>query len=174
MARADLPRARKILDTIDDPTGPASFPRPALVPYGLGLMASELAATDPAQARGLLDEAFAGLRKVADRAGRQGHSIPPVSCVMAELLPMVERLEPDRLEERLWLAAACRASLAEQPDMNAVQARRDPGDARLAVRPRDGRRHHRTGPRTFAGAARRFVPAILRQQRVTHQGPRRL
>ena len=122
MARADVPRARRILDTINQPTGMASFPRPALLPYGLGLMASELAATDPATARRLLDEAFAKLRGVASKGVGQ-NDFPPVSCVMAELLPTVERLEPDRLEERLWLTAAYRASLAEQPDMNAVQPR---------------------------------------------------
>ena len=122
MARADLARARKILDTINQPTGTASFPRPALLPYGLGLMASELTTQDPAKARGLLDEAFAGLRELANKSGGR-NDYPSVSYVMAELLPLVERLEPDRLEERLWLTAACRDPLAEQPDMNAIQAR---------------------------------------------------
>ena len=73
-------------------------------------MASELAATDPAEARGLLDEAFARLRKVASEREWQA-PIRAVSSAMAALLPLVERLEPDRLEERLWLAAACRAPL---------------------------------------------------------------
>jgi len=122
MARADLARARKILDTINQSTGSASFPRPAFLPYGLGLMASELTAIDPAKARGLLDEAFAGLRELANKGSGNDH-YPAVSYVMGELLPLVERLEPDRLEERLWLTAACRASLAEQPDMDAVRAR---------------------------------------------------
>jgi Carboxypeptidase regulatory-like domain len=118
MARADLPRARKVLDTIDKPAGPGSFLSPTLLPKGLALMASELAATDPARARTLLDEAFAGLRKVSrDDPDRD------VSCEMAEVLPLVEWLAPDRLDERLWLTLACRASLVERPDMNAVHAR---------------------------------------------------
>jgi hypothetical protein len=122
MSRADLPRARRILETIDRSTGPSSYPRPAQVPYGLGLMASERAATDPAGTRLLLDEAFARLRQVAgERDGKETN--PSVSSVMAGLLPVVERLEPDHLEERLWLSAACRASLASQPELNAVHLR---------------------------------------------------
>ncbi len=119
MARVDLPRARKILDTIDEPSGPASIRRATLRPEGLGLMASELAATDPAAAKGLLDEAFAGLSKVGSEGS--GVNPPSGSNIMAALLPVVERLEPDRLQERLWLVAACRAPLAEQPDIYAVQ-----------------------------------------------------
>ncbi|MGP0063644.1 MAG: carboxypeptidase regulatory-like domain-containing protein [Isosphaeraceae bacterium] len=122
MARADLPRTRKILETIDAPTGPASYASPTLLPYGLGLMASELSETRPDEARALLEEAFTRLRAVAAAQGVREVS-PPVSCVMAELLPTVERLEPGRLEERLWLGASCRASLAEQPDMTAIQPR---------------------------------------------------
>ncbi len=113
MARADLARARKLLLTValepDNPT----FARPALVPYGLGLIASDLALTDPAVARGLLDEAFGGLRKIA-RAADPGSS-PSVSILMAVLLPVVERLDPDRVAERLWLAASCRQPRPLEP-----------------------------------------------------------
>ena len=54
------------------------------------------------------------------RANRANSTAPGRSrfLCMAELLPLVERLDPARLEERLWLTAACRASLAAQPDMN--------------------------------------------------------
>ena len=34
---------------------------------------------------------------------------------MAELLPIVERLDPDRLAERTWLAAACRPPESREP-----------------------------------------------------------
>ncbi len=79
------------------------------MPIGLGFMAAELAERDPAEARELLDEAYAGLRKVADvQDGKEAHL--SVSCVMGGLLPLVERLEPDRIEERLWLTAACRTA----------------------------------------------------------------
>jgi hypothetical protein len=122
MARSDLARARKVLDMIDQPIGPESFPSPSLRFEGLARMASELAATNPAGARGLLDEAFAGFQKLAhdgDGNGNRGGG----SCSMAELLPMVEWIEPDRLQERLWLTLACRPTLAAQPDSNAVNMR---------------------------------------------------
>ena len=113
MARADLPRAAGF-------SGRSTGSGPARVFYGLGLMASELAATDPARARELLDEAFTRLRQLADRQdGKVPHSRVP--WVMAGLLPVVESLEPDRLEERLWLTAACRAPLPQWPEMIAVQ-----------------------------------------------------
>ncbi len=162
MARVDLPRARKILDTIDKPTGRRRF-QAALCPMdSVSWPPSWRRPTRPGAGT-----AGRGIRPTPQGRGRAGgkETDPPVSCVMAALLPLVERLEPDRLEERLWLTAACRASLAEQPDMNAVQARRDPGDAGLALRPRDGRRHHRTRPRTPAGAARRCHPAISHDNR---------
>ena len=65
MANADLARARRLLETLDDESGPGVEANPALVPFGLGAIAGELARTNPIQARGLLDEAFAGLRKIA-------------------------------------------------------------------------------------------------------------
>jgi hypothetical protein len=119
MARADLPRARKILETLDEPSGPDSRPRPELVAEGLALMADELAATDPTGARKLLDEAFDRLRKIASEEHR-GNDLP-VSNRMAALLPLVERIDPDRLEERLWLAAAYRAPLFEHAFLNQLQ-----------------------------------------------------
>ena len=62
MARADLALARKLLASIaEQPENPA-FARPEIVPYGLGLIASDMAAADPVPARGLLDQAFAGLQ----------------------------------------------------------------------------------------------------------------
>ena len=122
MARVDLPRARRLLDLIDQPNEWPSFRNPVLFPYGLGLLASELAESDPVRARQLLDEAFSRLHKVSTEQ-KDYSPIPPISCVMAELLPMIERLEPDRLGERLWLAAGCRTSIQEQPDMFAIDER---------------------------------------------------
>ena len=40
---------------------------------------------------------------------------------MAALLPIVERVDPDHLEERLWLAAAVRAPVYDSPTMHALQ-----------------------------------------------------
>jgi hypothetical protein len=39
---------------------------------------------------------------------------------MAGLLPLVERLQPDRVAERLWLAVACRPARAEPMEANQV------------------------------------------------------
>jgi hypothetical protein len=112
MARADLPRARAMLELLDDPTMPVDPGRGPLKPYGLSLLAEARADTDPEGARGLLDEAFDGLRAVAEASlGRP--TSPPVASVMASLLPLVERIQPGRLAECLWLAVACRPGRPE-------------------------------------------------------------
>jgi protocatechuate 3,4-dioxygenase beta subunit len=106
LARSDPPKARQTLRAIDGP-GRHMQNRPALAPFGLGMLADELAESDPAAARGLLDEAFAGLRKVASE-GRDQAGPDSAANLMAELLPVVERLDPGRLVERAWLAASAR------------------------------------------------------------------
>ncbi len=116
-----LARARKILERLNEASGPHGGPRPELVAEGLGLMASDRFEADPAGARELLDEAFDRLRKLP-RDERRISSEPPVSNRMAALLPLVERIDPDRLEERLWLAAACRTPLPDYMFLQAWQA----------------------------------------------------
>ncbi len=112
MARADLPRARKILDRLDEPSG-SDFERlPDRAAEGLALMAADLAGTDPTGARKLLDEAFDRLQRVPIATNRIRSNDLGVANRMAALLPLVERIDPDRLEERLWLAAD-RASRVE-------------------------------------------------------------
>ena len=114
MAKADLARARRLIETLDDESSPGQPSNRALVPYGLGMMANELAAENPVQARELLDGAFAGLRKLAlDECTGQGQD--SVARLMAELLPVVERIDPERLAERVWLAAASRCPSAQEP-----------------------------------------------------------
>jgi len=106
MASVDLPRAHRLLESLSDSRsemqGNATF-----VAFGLGFIAEELAETNPTQARGLLKEAFNSLRKIAVNAV-PGQGQIPVANLMAELLPIVERLEPDRLAERIWLIVASR------------------------------------------------------------------
>jgi hypothetical protein len=127
MATKDLPRARKLLDAgLADPKLPA-----AAKPYGLGLMAAELASSDPESARKFLDEAFDGLRRVAEAQGEYESHVS-IACKMAELLPVVERIDPDRLAERLWLAASCRPARRPALDGNDIRARTQL--ARLASR----------------------------------------
>lgn len=113
MARADLPRARRLLLTMEDPSRRLQN-RPATAPFGLGLLADELAETDPAGARALLDEAYAGLRRVAAE-GRDQAGVESAANLMAELLPAVERIDPDRCAERAWLAASVRKATSQEP-----------------------------------------------------------
>ncbi len=75
MARADLPRARRILDTIDDPTGPASFPKPVLGalrprPHGFRAVGNR-----PGRGAGTAGRGIRPAPQGRERAGRQGH--PP-------------------------------------------------------------------------------------------------
>jgi hypothetical protein len=114
MGNSDLARARRLIETIDDDQSPGLAASPALVPFGLGAIAGNLASTNAAQARLLLDEAFAGLRKIAVD-GQPGRGKESVANLMAELLPVVEHLDPERLAERIWLASASRAPLPFEP-----------------------------------------------------------
>jgi hypothetical protein len=84
------------------------------------------AAVDPAGARRLLDEACDRLRETAIAEGRSrtgglttvnGRTqAGAVSVAMAALLPTVERLEPDRFRERLWLTAAVIPPVSDGPN----------------------------------------------------------
>lgn len=123
MAVADRAHARGLLDALHEARPGKSIPL-VLKPYGLGLMGEALAESDPAAARSLLDEAFAALRAASDRA-KGGPTSPPVSCVMAGLLPAVAKVDPARLRERAWLAASCRTyrEPAPMPSMNVYPER---------------------------------------------------
>jgi len=121
MARADLPRARKILKLLDEPSGSDGGRLPERAAEGLALMAAELAGTDPTGARKLLDEAFDRLRKVTIEIHRYRSIDPGLANRMAALLPLVERIDPDRLAERLWLAAAYRVPVSEHGFLEQLQ-----------------------------------------------------
>ncbi len=121
MARVDLARARRILKSLDAPSDAGISSDRALVFFGLGLIAAELSGSDPVQARALLDEAFTGLRKIAvdePLTPRQAS----LSTLMAALLSVVERVDADRLPERLWLAAASRPPFLQKPTSREVEA----------------------------------------------------
>ncbi len=97
----DLPHARRIAETIDDPLIRA---------YALGQMARSLAAVDKPSALGLLDEVSSRLDKHRDE--RQGYASPDL--VAAALLQAVEAVDPSRLQESLWHAVALRAPLLDE------------------------------------------------------------
>ena len=113
MAVADLPRARRLADTLAGPTPAAVFP---------ALAAQATAAADPHGARGLLEESFGRLERLAESGGTPGGLAPAVA--MARLLPMAARLDPDRSAEDFW------RTLAARPPA-------DPGPAREPTMPQD-------------------------------------
>lgn len=120
MAKLDLARARRLLETLNDRANPGISTNSVPLASGLGLIAAELAATNPAEARQLLDEAYKSLRQRAVE-GHPGQGQNSVANLMAELLPVVERLDPDRLAERIWLLAASRAPTVQEPTPNEVE-----------------------------------------------------
>ena len=151
MARADLTLARKMLESIVELPENPSFTRPELVPYGLGLIASDRAVSDPMAARGLLHQAFAGLSQIARSA--PGQTDGSVSTLMAALIPVVEKVDPDRVAERLWLAASCRADRLPDPFAQSVII-----DAILALR---ASRYDRTMAAVLAAPVFDLLPALL-------------
>ena len=93
MATADLPRARRLATSAEEPTSRAT---------ALGAMAAALAKTDSAQARSLLDEAFAVLTEPGP-----GHAY-----AMAWLLPVAERVDPDGVPGYVWRSLASHTTVS--------------------------------------------------------------
>ena len=120
MAEADPARARRLVESLGGSPYPGQPAQPTLPLFGLGALAFEMAGSDPARGRALLDEAFAGLRKIgASDAPGQGTDSAPV--LLAALLPAVERLAPDRLAERTWQAAASRPASPREPNATELE-----------------------------------------------------
>jgi hypothetical protein len=99
MARVDLPRARKIASAIKSDV---------LRGYALGTMAGSLAPGDRATARQLLADSFESFKRAVE-GGRGGvwggQAAGPMA---AALLPIVERVDPDRLAESIQRVLALR------------------------------------------------------------------
>ncbi|MFI5457340.1 MAG: hypothetical protein ACHRXM_17995 [Isosphaerales bacterium] len=110
MALNDLPRARRLAETIEDPL---------ITAYALGQMARALAAVDRPRSVRLLDEAFDRLDQYRD--DRQGYSSP--AGVAAVLLQAIEAVAPARLQESVWRSIALRApSLDERGEGSSGRA----------------------------------------------------
>jgi hypothetical protein len=80
----------------------------------MGLMARSIAATDKTAAIRLIDEAYAVLDRLAVDGERPIY--PGLVEVAAALLPIVERVEPDRLAEFLGRTLALRPARGDQTD----------------------------------------------------------
>jgi hypothetical protein len=101
MALIDLACARRLAETIK---------LDVLRGYSQGKMAEVIAAKDPIAARDLLHEAFVSIAQVLNRGFGSGGVWGPTSAAVfaAALLPVVERIEPDRLGEAVARVAALR------------------------------------------------------------------
>jgi hypothetical protein len=101
LAPVDLPRARRIAESIADPS---------LQAHALGMMALGLAASQPAVARSLLEEAYAQIERLIERGGAESNSIYDPNSVAVALEGVAETVAPDRLEEFLWRTLSFRGS----------------------------------------------------------------
>lgn len=99
MAPVDLPRARRITASIADPP---------LRAHALGMMALALAASQPAAANSLLDEAYALVEGMTASGDARSNSIYSPTAVAVSLVGVAETVAPDRLEEFLWRTLALR------------------------------------------------------------------
>jgi hypothetical protein len=143
MARVDLDRALRIAETLRRATSTGQPERRTLVLYAHAVMADALVAPDPKAARRLLDDAMAELRRIA-MDDRSRNESPQAACLLAACLPIVERIAPERLEERLWETIACRGSRSDETDLPQVRslailaafvARYDPRAAEVIAEP---------------------------------------
>ncbi|MGO9467664.1 MAG: carboxypeptidase regulatory-like domain-containing protein [Isosphaeraceae bacterium] len=146
MASKDLPRARRLAETIDDPLARA---------YAQGVMARGLAAVDNAAAARMLDLAFDRLEEHGDDVGSSSNA----AGVAAVLLEAVERVAPARLEESVWRAAALRPALAEELG----EGSNNRADAELAM---NLARYHRAAA---AAVLARAVAAFATTDADTHR-----
>ncbi len=113
MAPKDLARAHRIVETR------ISRDFPGLRPFALGLMAQEIVATDKPTAIRLIDEAYAVLDQLAVAGERRVYPEGLVEMAAA-LLPIVERVEPDRLAEFLGRTLALRPARGDQTDRDEI------------------------------------------------------
>jgi len=122
MAPVDLPRARLIAATIKSDV---------LRGYALGTMAGALAATDHPAARKLLADSFVEFSKAVEK-GRGGVWGGQAAATMAgALLPVAERVDPDRLAETIqrilalrWFPRSVRDLSITRPDTSTAESMR--------------------------------------------------
>lgn len=116
MGRIDLPRARRIAETIADPH---------LRAYAVGLMAESLGAPDNADARSLLEEAYGILGKVVDSGASYSDSLTSPPAVAIGLLPVVEHIDSGLVQEYLWKAISLRTDITIGGNPCSALGRRD-------------------------------------------------
>lgn len=107
MATTDLPTARVVAANGRDPMIGVILPAVA---------ARAKAATDPDRARLLLRETVEHLNQPNPELARWGSS----SLVLARLLPLIAKVDPDRAPDAFWRALSLRASLPVVPERGFV------------------------------------------------------
>jgi hypothetical protein len=110
MAAADADRAAKIA---------RALPNLGQQAYGLGLVASVLANLDHERASDLLHEAFEKVQQAPrERPERETNS---AAVIALALLGVVERVEPDAMEDFFWQAMALRPPFSASGQMSWMQ-----------------------------------------------------
>jgi len=107
MAPVDLTRANEVVELIATPR---------LRAYAEGLTAEALVDTDAAAAMAQLERTYNLLVKLAKSEEPHFNNYDTAPVLAAWFLPIVEKLQPDRVEEYLWRAISLRLPLAKQGD----------------------------------------------------------
>ncbi|HEV3022418.1 MAG TPA: hypothetical protein VGX76_08120, partial [Pirellulales bacterium] len=104
-APVDPGRAREAVELIANP---------GLKALAEGWMAEGLGKSDAKAAAGQLDRAYDALAKLAEGESQPMFGYHSAPVLAARFLPIVETIQPDRLEEYLWRSLALRLPLAKQ------------------------------------------------------------
>jgi hypothetical protein len=99
MAPVDLPRARRIAESIADPVERA---------YAIGLIAAGITETDRELAAELVAEAYELLAETVDADARASNSIYGPVDAAAAMLPFVEAIDPTLVREYFWRTLSLR------------------------------------------------------------------
>ncbi len=107
MAPTDAQRAARLA---------GSYSSALVQSYALGVVAHALAATNRQTAERLLQESYATLERAQQRGEIDSRSQFGAAGVAAALLPIVERVDPSRVEECLWRSLALRSARPARGD----------------------------------------------------------
>jgi beta-lactamase regulating signal transducer with metallopeptidase domain/protocatechuate 3,4-dioxygenase beta subunit len=99
MAAVDLPRARRIAESIADPVERA---------YAIGLIAAGITEKDRDQAAELVAEAYGLLAETVEAGTRTSNSIYGPVDTAAAMLPFVEAIDPTLVREYFWRTLSLR------------------------------------------------------------------
>jgi hypothetical protein len=148
MAPVDLPRARRVADTVGDPLRKA---------YAYGVMAESLVQAQPHSAEELLRAAFAILQTAVETGKDRYTGHHSAASVAGCLLPVAEQLDPRLVPEFFWQAVSFRLP---RPDDEDQVWQADLSDAFLSL---TLARYDRAVPRVLLEQAAKSVESLRRQ-----------